>query len=66
MPADISGELNLVIIDLLGHVVAEQSIQTGGGSNGIQLNISTIPTGVYLLTVYNQNIALATQKFIKQ
>ena len=66
LPADISGELNLVIIDLLGHVVAEQSIQTGGGSNGIQLNISTIPTGVYLLTVYNQNIALATQKFIKQ
>jgi len=65
VPLAQSGMLQVNIIDLMGHIIISESINATIGSSNVQLDINTLPTGVYLLSVSNNNQLVNTQKFIK-
>ncbi|MFA6260447.1 MAG: DUF4397 domain-containing protein [Bacteroidia bacterium] len=45
------GELNYRVTDLVGKTILSTSIQSVKGSNTININTATLPTGLYLITL---------------
>ena len=45
-----TGMVQLRIVDLQGHIVLEQQQQSNAGKNETTLNISSLPSGLYLLS----------------
>lgn len=49
--SNLVSELNVTISDITGKEVQQQSTQTNAGSNTLKLNIETLESGVYFVTI---------------
>ena len=59
--AVISGNMEVEIMNLLGQRLDRTSVN----DNRTTVNISSLPSGCYLVNCYNEGIKVATAKFIK-
>ncbi len=57
------GKATVYITDMLGHKVAEQNVNSIGGTS-VSMDISKIPNGIYLVTAGNSN-GNATSRLVK-
>lgn len=60
--AELSGDYNAVLYDARGRLVADQKIHAGEGFNSIRLDIGSIETGIYLVTVRSSNGTVFTKR----
>lgn len=65
VPASISGEINVRIIDLMGRVMEQQTLQMPVNGSTVQMDMSKMASGVYLLSITDISNVVITQKFIK-
>ena len=60
-------KMTIVITDLIGKTIAQQTIETVQGDNNVLFNTTQLAKGTYLVKVYGtSNTEIATQKFVKQ
>ncbi len=65
--APTSERINLVITDLAGKIVMQQSKVLNTGDNNTSLNVEKLPAGTYMLkAVCNSGCETAVSKFVKQ
>lgn len=61
----VSVPVNMKLVDLLGNELISQRAQSFAGLNKFKIDVSTLPAGVYYITLNAEN-KLLTQKLIKQ
>lgn len=60
-------KVNLVITDLAGKVVKQQSLQLKAGDNSVSLDVNALPSGNYLIkAICASGCQTAVSKFVKQ
>ena len=59
-------KMNVVVTDLLGKQVQQQTYSLVAGSNQLQMNFSNLPSGAYQIIGYTAGEKSATIRFIKQ
>jgi hypothetical protein len=63
----VSGEQHSIqVLDVLGQVMYSSDIMTNKGANNLNLDLSSIPIGVYYLQLVNKGLVVAKTKFIKK
>lgn len=60
------GSMQLVITDVTGRIVMQQSNSIAQGNQEIWLNLTKLPAGTYQVTGYMDSQAISTIRFIKQ
>lgn len=61
-----SAELNMVVVNMLGEVVAVQDINAVNGIHSGVIDLSTSAPGVYFLKIISDNNAISTQVLVKK
>lgn len=61
-----AAELNLVVVNMLGEVVAVQNINAVNGFHSGAIDLSTSASGVYFLKISADNNAISTQVLVKK
>ena len=56
---------NVQVMGVDGKILVQQNISLASGMNTVSLNISNVPSGIYLVQV-QLNDGFVTKKFIKQ
>jgi hypothetical protein len=56
---------SLQVLDLLGQIVYSSDIMTNVGFNDLNLDLSSLPIGVYYLQLLNKGLVVSKIKFIK-
>lgn len=56
---------SLQVLDLLGQIVYSSNIITTTGNNSLNLDLSSLPVGVYYLQLVNKGLVVSKIKFIK-
>ncbi|MCO5250552.1 MAG: T9SS type A sorting domain-containing protein [Candidatus Kapabacteria bacterium] len=56
---------SLQVLDLLGQIVYSSDIMTNAGINNLNLDLSSLPIGVYYLQIVNKGLVVSKIKFIK-
>lgn len=57
---------SIQVLDVLGQVIYSSDIMTNTGANNLNLDLSTIPIGVYYLQLVNRGLVVSKTKFIKK
>jgi pimeloyl-ACP methyl ester carboxylesterase len=60
-----ANKTNIQVMSVDGKVIAQQNVNLASGNNLVNINISTVPPGIYLVRVQLSD-EVVTKKFIKQ
>ena len=60
-----SSKTNIQVMDVAGKVIAHQAISLAAGNNLVNINISSVPPGIYLVQVQLSD-EVVTKKFVKE
>lgn len=61
-----AAELNLIVVNMLGEVVAVQDVNAVNGIHSGVIDLSTSAPGVYFLKIISDNNAISTQVLVKK
>jgi GEVED domain/Secretion system C-terminal sorting domain len=60
-----AGNINIIITDVIGKVVAKQTVNVIAGNNPIDMNFATLGAGTYTIAATNAEGEVKTTRFVK-